>query len=164
MGEESDRVEVPADAPFFARALDMETGLRHILAPAFFGALVGGLWQWKVMPQIGEINLPNPVHGAFLVSLVLSPLLYRILLDDEASRWREYTLGLASLGLLFSVIWLSGWGAMFCGGYGALLVWVWVSTDWGRYNLPPFRYGLWHAFGINLGALAGGIFAYTQFL
>jgi hypothetical protein len=65
MGEESDRVEVPADAPFFARALDMETGLRHILAPAFFGALVGGLWQWKVMPQIGEINLPNPVHGAF---------------------------------------------------------------------------------------------------
>ena len=116
------------------------------------------------MPQIGEINLPNPVHGAFLVSLVLSPLLYRILLDDEASRWREYTLGLASLGLLFSVIWLSGWGAMFCGGYGALLVWVWVSTDWGRYNLPPFRYGLWHAFGINLGALAGGIFAYTQFL
>ena len=142
----------------------METGLRHILAPAFFGALVGGLWQWKVMPQIGEINLPNPVHGAFLVSLVLSPLLYRILLDDEASRWKEYTLGLASLGLLFSVIWLSGWGAMFCGGYGALLVWVWVSTDWGRYNLPPFRYGLWHAFGINLGALAGGIFAFTQFL
>ena len=164
MGAESDRVEVPADAPFIARALDMETGLRHILAPAFFGALVGGLWQWKVMPQIGEINLPNPVHGAFLISLVLSPLLYRILLDDEASRWREYTLGLASLGLLFSVIWLSGWGAMFCGGYGALLVWVWVSTDWGRYNLPPFRYGLWHAFGINLGALAGGIFAYTQFL
>tara|TARA_B100001094_G_scaffold216280_1_gene210390 strand:- start:191 stop:685 length:495 start_codon:yes stop_codon:yes gene_type:complete len=164
MGAESDRVEVPADAPFIARALDMETGLRHILAPAFFGALVGGLWQWKVMPQIGEINLPNPVHGAFLVSLLLSPLLYRILLDDEASRWREYTLGLASLGLLFSVIWLSGWGAMFCGGYGALLVWVWVSTDWGRYNLPPFRYGLWHAFGINLGALAGGIFAYTQFL
>ena len=164
MGAESDRVEVPADAPFIARALDMETGLRHILAPAFFGALVGGLWQWKVMPQIGEINLPNPVHGAFLVSLVLSPLLYRILLDDEASRWKEYTLGLASLGLLFLVIWLSGWGAMFCGGYGALLVWVWVSTDWGRYNLPPFRYGLWHAFGINLGALAGGIFAYTQFL
>ena len=164
MGAESDRVEVPADAPFIARALDMETGLRHILAPAFFGALVGGLWQWKVMPQIGEINLPNPVHGAFLVSLVLSPLLYRILLDDEASRLREYTIGLASLGLLFSVIWLSGWGAMFCGGYGALLVWVWVSTDWGRYNLPPFRYGLWHAFGINLGALAGGIFAYTQFL
>tara|TARA_B100001769_G_C21820883_1_gene446212 strand:+ start:174 stop:668 length:495 start_codon:yes stop_codon:yes gene_type:complete len=164
MSAGSDRVEVPADAPFIARALDMETGLRHILAPAFFGALVGGLWQWKVMPQIGEINLPNPVHGAFLVSLVLSPLLYRILLDDEASRWKEYTLGLASLGLLFSVIWLSGWGAMFCGGYGALLVWVWVSTDWGRYNLPPFRYGLWHAFGINLGALAGGIFAFTQFL
>ena len=164
MGAGSERVEVPVDAPFIARALDMETGIKHILAPAFFGALVGALWQWKVMPHIGEINLPNPVHGAFFVSLLLSPLLYRVLLDHEASRWKEYTLGLASLGSLLSVIWLSGWGAMFCGGYGALLVWVWVSTDWGRYNLPPFRYGLWHAFGINLGALAGGIFAFSQLL
>ena len=164
MGAEDDRIEVPVDAPFLARALDIETGLKHILAPAFFGALVAGIWQWKVMPHIGEINLPNPIHGAFLVSLLLSPLLYKVLLDDDASRWKEYTLGLATLELLFSVIWLSGWGAMFCGGYGALLVWVWISTDWGRYELPPFRYGLWHAFGINLGALAGGIFAFSQLL
>lgn len=164
MSEESERVEVPVNAPFLTRALDLQTGFRHILAPAFFGAVVGGIWQWKVMPHVGEINLPNPIHGAFLVSLLLSPLLYRILLDDEASRWKEYTLGLASLGLLFSIIWLSGWGALFCGGYGALLVWVWVSTDWGRYNLPPFRYGLWHAFGIDLGAFAGSVFVYTQLL
>ena len=46
MGVESERVEVPVDAPFIARALDMETGIKHILAPAFFGALVGALWQW----------------------------------------------------------------------------------------------------------------------
>ena len=164
MGEENDRAEVPVNAPFITRALDIQTGFKHILAPAFFGAFVGGIWQWKVMPHVGEINLPNPIHGAFLVSLLLSPLLYRILLNDEASRWKEYALGLASLGSLFSVIWLSGWGALFCGGYGALLVWVWVSTDWGRYNLPPFRYGLWHAFGIDLGAFAGSVFVYTQLL
>ncbi len=164
MGAESDSVDVPVNAPFITRALDLQTGFKHILAPAFFGALVGGLWQSFVMPHVGDINLPNPIHGAFIVSLLLSPLLYRVLLDDEASRWKEYSLGLGTLALLFSVIWLSGWGALFCGGYGALLVWVWVSTDWGRYNLPPFRYGLWHAIGIDLGAFAGSVFVYTQLL
>lgn len=145
-----------------SRFLDIGTGLRHILAPAGFGAIVGGLWQAFVMPKIGEINLPNPIHGAFIVSILLSPLLYRILLDDEPKRWKEYTLGLAVLGIIFSVIWLSGWGAVFCGGYGALLVWVWISTDWGRYDLPPFRYGIWHAFAIDLGAFAGSVLVYTQ--
>jgi len=160
MDEEKGSLEVPIDAPFLMRTLDLETGLKHILAPAFLGAILGGIWQWKVMPGIGEINLPNPIHGAFIISILLSPLLYRILLDTESSRWYEYTLGLSALGLAFSIIWLSGWGAMFCGGYGALLVWVWISTDWGRYEFPPFRYGLWHAFGINLGALAGSVLAF----
>ena len=145
-----------------SRFFDMDTGLRHILAPAGIGVVFGGLWQAFVMPKVGEINLPNPIHGAFLVSLLLSPLLYRILLDDEPHRWKEYTLGLAFLGSIFSVIWLSGWGAIFCGGYGALLVWVWISTDWGRYDLPPFRYGIWHAFAIDLGAFAGSVFVYMQ--
>ncbi|MGY8727745.1 MAG: hypothetical protein ACKVKS_00790, partial [Candidatus Poseidoniales archaeon] len=128
MDEEKGSLEVPMDAPFLMRAVDLETGLKHILAPAFLGAILGGIWQWKVMPGIGDINLPNPIHGAFIVSILLSPLLYRILLDNESSRWYEYTLGLSALGLVFSIIWLSGWGAMFCGGYGALLVWVWIST------------------------------------
>tara|TARA_B110000444_G_scaffold261364_1_gene312929 strand:+ start:18589 stop:19083 length:495 start_codon:yes stop_codon:yes gene_type:complete len=162
MSDGSQRVDLPVDAPFLARALDLETGCKHILAPAFLGAVIGGVWQYIVMPQVGEINLPNPIHGAFLVSILLSPLLHRILLDDDPSRWKEYMFGLFALGSVFSVIWLSGWGAMFCGGYGALLVWVWVSTDWGRYHLPPFRYGLWHAFGINLGALAGSVIVYLQ--
>ena len=163
MDEEITEVEVKIEAPFLSRALDFETGLKHILAPAFLGVAFGGLWQAFVMPHVGEINLPNPIHGAFLISILLSPLLYRLLLDDEPSRWKEYTLGLSSLGLLFSMIWLSGWGAIFCGGYGALLVWVWVSTDWGRHHLPPFRYGLWHAFGIDLGAFAGSVLVFTQF-
>lgn len=164
MEAEQEHLEVPVKAPFLTRALDIETGLKHILAPAFFGALVGGLWQWKVMPHIGELNLPNPIHGALFMSILLSPLLYKFLVGDEGSRWKEYTLGLSSLALLFSVIWLSGWGAIFCGGYGALLVWVWVSTDWGRYHLPPFRYGIWHAIGIDLGAFAGSVFVYAQVL
>lgn len=155
-------LEVKIEAPFLSRAFDFETGLKHIMAPAFLGVAIGGIWEAFVMPHVGEIQLPNPIHGAFFISILLSPLLYRLLLDDEPSRWKEYTLGLSSLGFLFCMIWLSGWGAMFCGGYGALLVWVWICTDWGRYQLPPFRYGLWHALGINLGAFAGGVLTFTQ--
>ena len=105
MDEEITEVEVKIEAPFLSRALDFETGLKHILAPAFLGVAFGGLWQAFVMPHVGEINLPNPIHGAFLISILLSPLLYHLLLDDEPSRWKEYTLGLSSLGLLFSMIW-----------------------------------------------------------
>ena len=160
--EEMD-VEVPVRKPFLVRAFDFDTGLRHIIAPALIGVVLGGFWQYSVMPSIGEINLPNPIHGAFLISILLSPLLYRILVGDDMSRWMEYTFGLTLLGLIFSVIWLSGWGAVFCGGYGALLVWVWITTDWGRYDLPPFRYGLWHAFAIDLGAFAGSVIVFAQF-
>jgi len=162
MEQDEVSTEVPIQNQFLLRAFDFDTGLRHIIAPALLGAVFGGLWQYSVMPNIGEINLPNPIHGAFLVSILLSPLMYRILVGDEMSRWKEYTLGLSLLGLVFSMIWLSGWGAVFCGGYGALLVWVWISTDWGRYDLPPFRYGIWHAFAIDLGAFAGSVLVYAQ--
>jgi len=28
---------------------------------------------------------------------------------------------------------------------------------WGRRQLPPFSYGIWHAMGVDLGAFAGAI-------
>lgn len=164
-GEKSSAEQKSAPAslavpPQTSRALDFDTGIRHILAPAMVGAVLGGLWQWYVMPETGDLNLPNPIHGTFIISLLLSPLFYRVAIKNSDGHWWEYSLGLLCLGGAFSVIWLSGWGAMFCGGYGALLLWVWISTDWGRYELPPFRYGIWHAFGLDLGAFAGSIFVY----
>ena len=48
-------VEVPVRKPFLVRAFDFDTGLRHIIAPALIGAVLGGFWQYSVMPNIGEI-------------------------------------------------------------------------------------------------------------
>ena len=138
--------------------LDFETGMRHIIAPAIFGLIVGIIFQEFVTP---EYKWPSPPQGALLTSILLSPLLYFILVRDEASRWHEYTLGLALPGSIFFMIWFSGWGALFCGGYGALLVWVWISTSWGRFELPPFRYGVWHTFAIDIGAFSGALLAYS---
>ena len=138
--------------------IDFQTGMRHIIAPAVFGMIVGIIFQEYITPQY---NWPSPPQGAILSSIILSPLLYFILVRDKASRWFEYTLGLATPGAIFFIIWFSGWGAVFCGGYGALLLWVWISTSWGRYHLPPFRYGVWHAFAVDIGAFSGALLAYS---
>lgn len=140
------------------KGLDFDTGFRHILAPAIFGMAVGIFFQQYITP---EYSWPSPPQGAILTSLILSPLLYFTLVRDEASRWYEYSLGLALPGLIFFMVWFSGWGALFCGGYGALLLWVWISTSWGRYELPPFRYGVWHAFAVDIGAFSGALLAYS---
>lgn len=141
-----------------ADGIDFQTGIRHIIAPAVFGMVVGILFQEYITPQY---NWPSPPQGAILSSIILSPLLYFVLVRDKASRWFEYTLGLATPGTIFFMIWFSGWGAVFCGGYGALLLWVWISTSWGRYELPPFRYGVWHAFAVDIGAFSGALLAYS---
>ncbi len=138
--------------------LDFSTGFRHIIAPALFGMVFGILFQQYVTPQY---QWPSPPQGAILCSLVFSPVLYFILVRDQANRWYEYTLGLAFPGLIFFMIWFSRWGAVFCGGYGALLLWVWISTSWGRFDLPPFRYGVWHAFAVDLGAFSGALLSYS---
>jgi len=138
--------------------LDFDTGLRHIIAPAMFGVIVGIAFQQYITP---EYNWPSPPQGAILCSILLSPLLYFTLVRDEPSRWYEYSMGLALPGTIFFMVWFSGWGALFCSGYGALLLWVWISTSWGRYDLPPFRYGVWHAFAVDIGSFSGALLAYS---
>ena len=140
------------------RGIDFDTGIRHIIAPALFGMIVGTIFQQYITP---EYNWPSPPQGAILTSILLSPLLYFTLVRGDASRWYEYSMGIALPGAIFFVVWFSGWGALFCGGYGALLLWVWISTSWGRYDLPPFRYGVWHAFAVDIGSFSGALLVYS---
>lgn len=83
------------------KGLDFDTGFRHILAPAIFGMAVGIFFQLYITP---EYSWPSPPQGAILTSLILSPLLYFTLVRDEASRWYEYSLGLALPGLIFFMV------------------------------------------------------------
>ena len=132
--------------------------IRDIIAPALLGLVLGIFFQEIIFEKYGW---PSPPQGAILVSILISPLLYITLVRDEFSRWYEYSLGLCAPGLIFFVMWFSEWGALFCGGYGALLLWVWISTDWGRYDLPPFRYGVWHMFAIDIGAFSGALLSFS---
>ena len=51
--------------------------LRHMMAPLLLGMLFGSLWQILVMPKIDLF--PNPIHGSFIIYLILSPIIYKLL-------------------------------------------------------------------------------------
>ena len=141
--------------------IDLKTGMKHILGPAVIGMTLGILAEIFLTPNY---SWPSPPQAVIIGSILLSPVLYFVLVGNEKSRWWEYSLGLLTPGLFFIMIWFSGWGALFCGVYLPLLIWVWISTSWGQYDLPPFRYGVWHLFGLNIGGFAGAILAFFQYL
>ena len=60
------------------------------------------------------------------------------------------------------LIWSTGFGGFVCGGYVTVVVWIWVSTSWWRFHLPPFRLAIWHAMGVNIGALGGSLLYFSM--
>ena len=68
--------------------------LRHMMAPLVIGMVFGGIWQLTVMPRINTF-VPNPVHGAFALCLITSPLIYKLLVGMEMNRAGEYAMGFA---------------------------------------------------------------------
>ncbi len=128
--------------------------------PTFFGVAVGATWQVAVQPHL-PYDVPNPVQAALLLLLLLSPLFHRWLTDHASSRWKEYLAGASVLSGFLLAVWMTGYGALVCGGYLAIVVWIWISTSWWRFHLPPFRSALWHTLGVNVGALAGSVLAFN---
>jgi len=131
----------------------------NVVAPALMGVVLGALWQVFIQPRL-SLNLPNPIQASLMVLLLVSPLMHRWFTDHEQGRWKEYTAGVLVLGLPLGAVWLSGYGGFICGGYLSIVIWIWVSTSWWRFRLPPFRSALWHTLGVNVGALGGSLMAY----
>ncbi len=140
---------------------DIKTGLKHIVSPAILGALFGSGWQRYGLPKLDSLFATYPVQFELLFALLLQPLFYRILVHTSFARCLEYSFGFSALALPLCVVWLSGWGALFCGMYAILLAWVSISMMWSRKQLPPFSYGIWHAMGVDLGAFAGAVVMYN---
>ena len=104
------------------KGIDYDTGIRHIIAPALIGLVLGIFFQEIILEKYGW---PSPPQGAILVSILISPLLYIILVRDEFSRWYEYSMGLCVPGMIFFVMWFSKGAHYFvadtvhcCFGYG----------------------------------------------
>ena len=132
----------------------------NVMAPTAFGMLAGALWEAMAMPHL-SYGMPNPPQGGLLLMLLFAPLLHRLLTHHPQHRWKEYLAGGAALGFPLMLIWSTGFGGFVCGGYVTVVVWIWVSTSWWRFHLPPFRLAIWHAMGVNIGALGGSLLYFS---
>ena len=135
----------------------------NVMAPTAFGMLAGALWEALAMPHL-SYGMPNPPQGGLLLMMLFSPLLHRWLTHHPQNRWKEYLGGVAALTFPLFLIWSTGLGGFVCGGYLAVVVWIWISTSWWRFNLPPFRLALWHTLGVNIGALGGSLLSFSLIL
>jgi len=156
-------VTIEVSAPAEPSSATWDQTWRNVGFPALFGTVVGVVWQEAAMPALPALpyGFPNPVQASLLAYLLLTPLVHRWLTEADPLRWKEYALGCSSLALPLVIIWTLGYGGLVCGGYLASVVWVWISTSWWRFHLPPFRLALWHTLGVNIGALGGSILTYN---
>ena len=137
--------------------------LRHMMAPLTIGMFFGAVWQLTVMPRI-DTFVPNPVHGAFALYLLSSPLIYKLLVGMESSRAGEYALGFAVTACVLSMVWMFGSSSLYLAGFLPAIAWLFISSFWLQFEFPPFRYGLWHGMAVNIGAFGGGVLAFNLFL
>tara|TARA_B100000900_G_scaffold415682_1_gene446581 strand:+ start:8494 stop:8988 length:495 start_codon:yes stop_codon:yes gene_type:complete len=150
-------LDAAADSP---RTASWRETFENVIVPTLFGFVVGAGWQAFLSPHL-TYGMPNPPQGGLLVMMLCSPLLHRWLTHHPQYRWKEYLGGVATLAFPLLLIWSTGLGGFVCGGYLAVVVWIWVSTSWWRFNLPPFRSALWHTLGVNIGALGGSLLYYS---
>ena len=128
-----------------------------MMAPFLVGMIFGSIWQLNVMPRM-DWQVPNPIHGSFAIYLLISPLMYKLLVGKEMSRASEYTMGFAVTACVFSMVWI--FQSVYCGAYIPAIAWLWISSYWLQFDFPPFRYGLWHGIGVNVGAFGGSVLSF----
>ena len=136
--------------------------LRHMMAPLLIGMVFGAIWQLTVMPRI-DTFVPNPVHGAFAMYLLASPLIYKQLIGMEMSRASEYAMGFAVTACCLSMVWMFGTSSVYLAGFLPAIAWLFISSFWLQFEFPPFRYGLWHGMAVNVGAFGGSVLAFIYF-
>ena len=137
--------------------------LRHMMTPLLIGMVFGAIWQLTVMPRIEPNFAPNPVHGAFAIYLIASPLFYKLIHDMEMNRAGEYSMGFAVTACILSLVWMFGTSSVYLGGFLPCIAWLFISSFWLQFEFPPFRYGLWHAMAVNVGAFGGSVLAFMYF-
>ena len=136
--------------------------LRHMMGPLLIGMVFGAIWQLTVMPRI-DTFVPNPVHGAFAMYLVASPLIYKQLVGMEMNRAGEYAMGFAATACFLSLVWMFGTSSVYLAGFLPAIAWLFISSFWLQFEFPPFRYGLWHGLAVNVGAFGGSVLAFIYF-
>ncbi len=128
--------------------VDVNSGLVHVMLPSILGSLIA------ICAALVGISIGNPVQTALVLGILASPALAWFTTQERKG---DYLFGIVILNGLFALMWFSPNAGFFCGGYLTMMIWVWMSLNWWKYELPSFRYGIWHSVGMQIGAFGGAV-------
>tara|TARA_B100000925_G_scaffold212644_2_gene162295 strand:+ start:2289 stop:2753 length:465 start_codon:yes stop_codon:yes gene_type:complete len=120
---------------------------RHVIYPAIFAILLVS----ALVILLDEEKLPIMII-ALLASVLFAPLLAKI---TRAGDMKEHAIGIAVVCIPMAAFWAIG--PNYFNIALPFLVWIWQCASWSKQDHPPFRYGIWHGFGIASAILPGAM-------
>jgi hypothetical protein len=121
--------------------------LRHVVWPSLFAI---GLVLTSVI-FLDENKFPIMII-ALIAAILFAPLLAKV---TNAGDKKEHAFGVAVVCIPMSVAWIIG--PNYFNIAIPFLIWIWQCASWSKKNHPPFRYGIWHGFGIASCILPGAM-------
>ena len=120
---------------------------RHVVWPAVFAI---GLVAGSVL-VLDENKFP-PMMIALIAAVPFAPLLSKLTNSGDS---KEHAIGIAIVCIPMAGFWALG--PNYFNIAFPFLVWIWQCASWSKKNHPPFRYGIWHGFGIASCILPGAM-------
>ena len=111
---------------------------RHVGWPAVFAI---ALMAASVF-LLDENKFPPPMV-TLILSLAFAPLLAKI---TNSGDFKEHAFGIGVVCIPMAGFW--AFGPNYFNIAFPFLVWIWQCASWSKKDHPPFRYGIWHGFGI----------------
>ena len=120
---------------------------RHVGWPAAFAI---GLVFASVF-ALNENKYP-PMMVALVASVPFAPLLAKL---TNSGDFKEHAFGVGIVCVPMAGFW--AFGPNYFNIAFPFLIWIWQCASWSKRNHPPFRYGIWHGFGIASCILPGAM-------
>ena len=120
---------------------------RHVVWPSVFAIALVAI---SVL-TLDEYKYP-PMMVALLSAVIVSPLLGTL---TRSGNLKEHAIGVAIVCIPMTIVWAIG--ANYFNIAMPFLVWIWQCASWSKKKHPPFRYGIWHGFGIAACIVPGAM-------
>ncbi len=129
--------------------MEGETDLkfRHVIWPTLFAITMVSISVYTYSTH----RFP-PMIIALLLAVLLAPVLSLL---TRAGNLREHAIGIAVVCIPMAGLWSIA--ESYFNIAIPFLVWVWQCASWSKTDHPPFRYGIWHGFGIAFGIIPGAM-------
>jgi len=143
---------------------DPEAKLEPVALPAFVGLFTGIITALILGKYPGIVSwiYSGYMEEVFTLQIILIftiPAGY-LLSVFQSKKYNLNQIEMFSGMLVFIIFGCMASFAMGCGFLLIILLWLWASLYWWRYNLPSFRLGVWYSMGLCSSAMLGNLMMY----